>query len=163
MEQLVTLSPALGVVGLVIAYLIYLHIVKQPVGTEKMKEIADMIHDGSMVYLKRQYSIIAIFIGVFFELLLAFKRTNEQGHEVSRFWMVPIPAALGFALILPGSLNIGIAIGSVISAAWRQFSPGESGVYAHYAAPLASGLVAGEAMVGSIMMPALAVLMQFFN
>ena len=110
-----------------------------------------------------QASIIAIFIGVFFELLLAFKRTNEQGHEVSRFWMVPIPAALGFALILPGSLNIGIAIGSVISAAWRQFSPGESGVYAHYAAPLASGLVAGEAMVGSIMMPALAVLMQFFN
>ena len=64
MEQLVTLSPALGVVGLVIAYLIYLHIVKQPVGTEKMKEIANMIHDGSMVYLKRQYSIIVVFIVV---------------------------------------------------------------------------------------------------
>jgi len=110
-----------------------------------------------------QASIIAIFIGVFFELLLAFKKTNEQGHETSRFWMVPIPAALGFALILPGSLNIGIAIGSVISAAWRQFSPGEGGVFDHYAAPLASGLVAGEAMVGSIMMPALAVAMQFVN
>lgn len=51
-------------VGLVIAYLIYLHIVKQPAGTEKMKEIADMIHDGSMVYLKRQYSIIVVFIVV---------------------------------------------------------------------------------------------------
>ena len=110
-----------------------------------------------------QASIIAIFIGVFFELLLAFKKTNEQGHEVSRFWMVPIPAALGFALILPGSLNIGIAIGSVISAAWRQFSPSEGGSYGHYAAPLASGLVAGEAMVGSILMPALAVAMQFFS
>ncbi|PIU17778.1 MAG: hypothetical protein COT18_12195 [Elusimicrobia bacterium CG08_land_8_20_14_0_20_59_10] len=110
-----------------------------------------------------QASIIAVFIGVFFELLLAFKKTNEQGHEVSRFWMVPIPAALGFALILPGSLNIGIAIGSVISAVWRQFSLGEGGAYEHYAAPLASGLIAGEAMVGSIMMPALAVLMQLFN
>lgn len=110
-----------------------------------------------------QASIIAIFIGVFFELLLAFKKTNEQGHEESRFWMVPIPAALGFALILPGSLNIGIAVGSVIAAAWRQFSPGENGAYGHYAAPLASGLVAGEAMVGSILMPALAVAMQFFN
>lgn len=110
-----------------------------------------------------QASVIAIFVGVFFELLLAFKKTNEQGHEVSRFWMVPIPAALGFALILPGSLNIGIAVGSVIAAAWRQFSPGEGGSYGHYAAPLASGLVAGEAMVGSILMPALAVAMQFFN
>lgn len=110
-----------------------------------------------------QASSIAIFIGVFFELLLAFKKTNEQGHEVSRFWMVPIPAALGFALILPGSLNIGMAVGSVISAAWRKFSPGEGGTYDYYAAPLASGLVAGEAMVGSILMPALAVAMQFFN
>src|SRR3990172_9872936 len=72
MEQLVTLSPALGAVGLVIAYLIYLHIVKQPVGTEKMKEIADMIHDGAMVYLKRQYSIIAIFIVVVVILLSIF-------------------------------------------------------------------------------------------
>ncbi len=108
-------------------------------------------------------SIIAIFIGVFFELLLAFKKTNEKGHEVSRFWWVPIPAALGFALILPATLNIGMAIGSVISAVWHHFSPEENGSFGHYATPLASGLVAGEAMVGSILLPALAALMQFFN
>ena len=108
-----------------------------------------------------QASIIAIFIGVFFELLLAFKKTNEQGHEVSRFWIVPIPAALGFALILPASLNIGMAVGSVISAVWQRFSPGEEGSFGLYATPLASGLVAGEAMVGSILMPALATVMEF--
>lgn len=106
-------------------------------------------------------SIIAIFIGVFFELLLAFKKTNEKGHEVSRFWFVPIPAALGFALILPASLNIGIAIGSVISAVWANLSTEEGGSFSLYATPLASGLVAGEAMVGAILLPALAVLMQF--
>ncbi|MBI5744415.1 MAG: OPT/YSL family transporter [Elusimicrobia bacterium] len=108
-------------------------------------------------------SIIAIFIGVFFELLLSFKRTNEKGHEVSRFWMVPIPAALGFALILPASLNIGMAIGSVISAVWGRFAPDEEGSFNLYATPLASGLVAGEAMVGSIMMPLLATVMEFFK
>jgi len=108
-----------------------------------------------------QASVIAIFIGVFFELLLAFKKTNEQGHEVSRFWFVPIPAALGFALILPASLNIGMACGSMLSAVWNRFSPEEGGSFELYATPLASGLVAGEAMVGSIMMPALAALMQF--
>lgn len=108
-------------------------------------------------------SVIAIFIGVFFELLLAFKKTNEKGHEVSRFWFVPIPAALGFALILPATLNIGMAIGSVISAVWNRFSPEEGGSFELYATPLASGLVAGEAMVGSIMLPALAALMQFFG
>lgn len=72
MEQLVTLSPVAGVVGLVIAYLIYAHIAKQPVGTEKMKEIADMIHDGAMVYLKRQYTILAGFIVVVVILLSVF-------------------------------------------------------------------------------------------
>ena len=108
-------------------------------------------------------SVIAVFIGVFFELLLAFKKTNEQGHEVSRFWFVPIPAALGFALILPASLNIGMAIGSVFSAVWARFAPGEGKSFELYATPLASGLVAGEAMVGSILMPALAMALQFFN
>jgi len=110
-----------------------------------------------------QASVIAIFIGVFFELMLSFKRTNEKGHEVSRFWFIPIPAALGFALILPASLNIGMALGSVISAVWNRFSPDEGGSFDHFATPLASGLVAGEAMVGAILMPALASLMQFFN
>jgi uncharacterized oligopeptide transporter (OPT) family protein len=110
-----------------------------------------------------QASIAAIFSGVFFELLLAFKKTNEKGHEVSRFWFVPIPAALGFALILPASLNIGMAIGSVFSAVWNRFSPDDGGSFDLYATPLASGLVAGEAMVGSILMPAMAAVMQFFN
>jgi hypothetical protein len=108
-------------------------------------------------------SIIAIFIGVFFEMMLAFKKTNEKGHEVSRFWFIPIPAALGFALILPASLNIGIAIGSMISAVWSRFSPDENGSFGLYGTPLASGLVAGEAMVGAILLPALAAVMELLR
>ncbi len=108
-------------------------------------------------------SAVAIIIGILCEVLLAFKKTDEKGHEVSRFWFVPIPAAVGFALILPASLNIGTAIGSVISAVWNKFSPDEGGSFDLYATPLASGLVAGEAIIGSILMPALAAAMQFFN
>ena len=110
-----------------------------------------------------QASVIAIFIGVFFELMLSVKRTNELGHEVSRFWFIPIPAALGFALILPASLNIGIACGSMISAIWGRFSPGEEGSFGLYGTPLASGLVAGEAMVGAILLPALAAVMDLLK
>ena len=108
-------------------------------------------------------SVIAIFIGIFFELMLSVKRTNEQGHEVSRFWFIPIPAALGFALILPASLNIGIACGAMISAIWGRFSPGEKGSFGLYGTPLASGLVAGEAMVGAILLPALAAVMDLLK
>ena len=131
----------------------------------KIATLAIVMEKG-LAYLPRgalTASIIAIVIGVLFELLLAFKKKNAKGEDVSRFWWIPIPAALGFALILPATLNIGMAIGSVISAVWHKFAPEEDGSFALYAAPLASGLVAGEAMVGSILLPALAMLMELFN
>ena len=108
-------------------------------------------------------SIIAVAVGIVFEILLAIRKRDARGHEVSRFWWIPIPSALGFALILPGALNIGMAVGSVISAVWRKFSPKEDGSYELYAAPLASGLVAGEAMVGSILIPALMMLLDLLK
>src|SRR5574337_13767 len=64
MEGITNLAPLLGVGGLVIALFIYLYIAKQPDGNSRMKEIAELIHGGAMVYLKRQYSILFIFIAV---------------------------------------------------------------------------------------------------
>ena len=101
-----------------------------------------------------------IVIGVVFELLLAVHRKDGTG---TRFWFVPIPAALGFALILPPSLNIAIALGAVIAAVWRKAAPEPDGHFDRYAAPLASGLIAGEAVVGSILMPALAMLLELIR
>jgi uncharacterized oligopeptide transporter (OPT) family protein len=108
-------------------------------------------------------SIIAIVVGVLFELLLAIKKKNAKGEMVSRLWFIPIPAAFGFALILPGSLNIGIAVGSVIAAIWARFSTHEEGSFNRYAVPMASGLVAGEAIVGSILMPVLTMLLELIG
>lgn len=105
-------------------------------------------------------SKVGIVLGVVFELLLAIP--NQRG-DGSRLWFVPIPAALGFALILPPSLNIAIAIGAVIAAVWRRAAPEPGGNFDRYGAPLASGLIAGEAVVGSILMPALAALLEFIR
>lgn len=72
MANLINFSPVLAVVGLIIAGIIYIALKKQPEGSETMKEIAAMIHDGAMVYLKRQYSIlfiviiiVAVLLGIF--------------------------------------------------------------------------------------------------
>jgi len=102
-------------------------------------------------------SKVGIVLGVLFELLHAVPKKDGEG---SRFWFVPIPAALGFALILPPSLNIAIALGAVIAAVWRKAAPGDDGSFERHAAPLASGLIAGEAVVGSILMPAVAMLLE---
>ncbi|HCY19160.1 MAG TPA: sodium-translocating pyrophosphatase [Deltaproteobacteria bacterium] len=72
MQQITNFAPIFGITGLATAFLIYGYIKKQPDGNERMREIAGMIHDGAMVYLRRQYTIIFAFIALVFILLSIF-------------------------------------------------------------------------------------------
>ena len=63
------LAVLIGLVGLVFALILFLWIKSKPAGTDVMKEISDVIHDGAMVFLKREYSILVIFVIVVFALL----------------------------------------------------------------------------------------------
>ncbi len=69
MEILVKIAPFLSIGGLVLALIIYRSVLRLPDGNDKMREIAAMIHDGAMVFLKRQYTILIIFIIVIFGAL----------------------------------------------------------------------------------------------
>jgi len=62
-------APILGIVGLLCAGLIYAYIKKQSAGSEQMVELAEAIHDGAMAFLKREYSMLLIFIAAVFILL----------------------------------------------------------------------------------------------
>ena len=75
MEKILILAPVLAVVGLVLAGVIYAGLKKQPEGNDTMKEIAGLIHDGAMVYLKRQNSILAgvvIFVAILLGIFINF-------------------------------------------------------------------------------------------
>ena len=63
-------APIFGIIGLGCALIVYLRILKQPIGTDRMREIADAIHEGAMAFLKREYVVLAVFI-VLVTLLLA--------------------------------------------------------------------------------------------
>ncbi|MDY0300636.1 MAG: sodium-translocating pyrophosphatase [Trichlorobacter sp.] len=65
------IAPVLGVIGFVIAILIYNNIKSQPVDNERMKEIAEAIHKGAMAFLNREYRVLAIFIVAVFILITA--------------------------------------------------------------------------------------------
>lgn len=52
----------LGVVGLVAAAFVYSLVMKTPVAAGKVSSIGDQIHTGAMVFMRREYSILAIFI-----------------------------------------------------------------------------------------------------
>ncbi|MBI3654583.1 MAG: sodium-translocating pyrophosphatase [Acidobacteria bacterium] len=62
----------LGLLGLAAAAYTFFEIVRKPAGNERMREISDTIHDGAMVFLKRQYSILLAFIVVVAILIYSF-------------------------------------------------------------------------------------------
>ena len=76
MENLVSLTPYSGLAGLVVAFLVYVAIARQPEGTAKMREIAGYIHAGAMAFLKREYQILGLFVLVV-ALLLGWKLSVE--------------------------------------------------------------------------------------
>jgi K(+)-stimulated pyrophosphate-energized sodium pump len=55
------LPVAFGAFGMIAAFLIYTSITKSPAGEGKVKEIADEIHLGAMVFMSSEYKRLAIF------------------------------------------------------------------------------------------------------
>ncbi len=67
--SLPVLAPVLGVVGLLVAFVLYRYVVAQPFGSGAMIGIAEAIHTGAMAFLRREYSILVGFIVVVAVLL----------------------------------------------------------------------------------------------
>jgi K(+)-stimulated pyrophosphate-energized sodium pump len=72
MQDITVYAPFLGILGLIIAFLIYLYVKRQPNGTDLMQELEGMIHTGAMAFLRREYFVLVFFIAAVFLLLLGF-------------------------------------------------------------------------------------------
>ena len=71
-QTLVQAAPIFGAVGLGIALVILFYVKKMPVASKEMEQLAAQIHDGAMVFLRREYSLLLIFVVVVAGLLAAF-------------------------------------------------------------------------------------------
>jgi K(+)-stimulated pyrophosphate-energized sodium pump len=69
MQGLTVYAPFLGILSLIIAWLIYGYVKKQPNGNQLMQELESAIHTGAMAFLKKEYSVLIFFIAVVFILL----------------------------------------------------------------------------------------------
>jgi K(+)-stimulated pyrophosphate-energized sodium pump len=67
--DLTWLAWPLGLVGLVVALMLYGYVRKQSPGNEVMRNIADQIETGAMAFLRREYSVLAVFVLVVGALL----------------------------------------------------------------------------------------------
>jgi len=70
------LPPIMGVIGLVIAYILYGMVMKYPEGDATIKKIGDQIHEGAMVFMKREYQILLMFLAAQIVLTFIFLDSN---------------------------------------------------------------------------------------
>ena len=68
-QSFLAFSPYIGLMGFVFALITYAWVVKQPAGNARMTEIAGLIESGSMTFLKKEYSILLVFLAVVTGLL----------------------------------------------------------------------------------------------
>jgi K(+)-stimulated pyrophosphate-energized sodium pump len=81
MEGLINYAAFFGAGGLVLALIIFASVARKPAGNELMREIAAMIYEGAMTYLKRQYSILSIFVIIVF---------------IAMYFYLGLPSAIAF-------------------------------------------------------------------
>ncbi len=62
--ELANLPPIIGVFGLLVALALYFIVKKYPEGDAKVKKIGDQIHLGAMVFMKREYKMLTMFLAV---------------------------------------------------------------------------------------------------
>ena len=71
-DVLVYISPAVGILALLVAYFLAKWVGSQDPGNDKMQEIAGFIHEGSMAFLKREYRTMVIVVVVLTIVLALF-------------------------------------------------------------------------------------------
>ncbi len=69
MSEFFFYPPLLGVIGLICAFVIFGIVKKYPTGPEVIVKIAEQIHKGAMVFMHREYKMLAIFAGVLLVVL----------------------------------------------------------------------------------------------
>ena len=81
------ITPLFGVIGLVLAAIIFFDIKKQSAGGGKAEKIAEKIHHGAMVFMSREFKLIALFAIALGLALLLFQKQEYRGPQSIAFFM----------------------------------------------------------------------------
>ncbi|MFC1994394.1 sodium-translocating pyrophosphatase [Chloroflexota bacterium] len=95
---LIWLVPAAGIIAVIFAVYLIRDILRRDTGTKEMQEIGDMILEGAMAFLKRQYTtigIIAIFTAVIVGALVGLLR-GEEGIPGMTAWGIAWRTGIAF-------------------------------------------------------------------
>jgi uncharacterized oligopeptide transporter (OPT) family protein len=91
-------------------------------------------------------ALAALLVGVSVGVILTFLESDPS----RRRW-TPSPTGIGIGMLVPGSAVFTMFVGGLIGEGWRKISPR---AYLQHITPLASGFIAGEAII-AVLIPIL--------
>ncbi|MCK5234013.1 MAG: sodium/proton-translocating pyrophosphatase, partial [Candidatus Aenigmarchaeota archaeon] len=134
MESLILLSIIAGAFSIAFAGVLAVSVLRHSRGNEKMRSIADAIHEGAMAYLNRQSKTVAVFVALIAAIL---------------YYAIGSPTAIGFVV---GAIFSAVAgyIGMNISvrANVRTAEAARTGVNDALNVAFRGGAVSGLSVVG---------------
>ena len=68
----ILIAPALGVFGLIVAFVVFRLVMRYSDGTDQVKKIGDQIHKGAMKFMKTEYTYLFIFVTILVALVAKF-------------------------------------------------------------------------------------------
>ena len=105
------MAPLSAIVSVLVGLYFYRYVDKQDSGTERMKEISAAIKQGADAFIKREYTVLAIFITVVAVLIGIFlPQPLWENHNLTLNLQLPIAYIFGsFCSALAGYLGLSIA------------------------------------------------------
>ncbi|NWF97278.1 MAG: sodium/proton-translocating pyrophosphatase, partial [Candidatus Thorarchaeota archaeon] len=95
MFEMWLIAPFSALISILVGLYFYNYVNKQDSGTEKMKEISDLIKEGAAAFIRREYTMLAIFVSVVAILIGIFlPQPLWESHNLLR--NVELPAAYMF-------------------------------------------------------------------
>ncbi len=99
----------------------------------------DALPDGALMALG-----IGAVLGVLFTVL----EQPTEGRGMPRPWYIPSPTGLGIGMLVPANAITTMFLGALADWIWRKLRPAQA---VAYSIPLASGFIAGDALVAVIL------------
>ena len=96
MENIPLIAAGAGLVGLLIAFMLYMRVNKVKIDNETVADITNEIQDGAMAFLKAEYRVLGIFV-VVVGLLLWFLNGGEADTTIAFFAGALASVAAGFS------------------------------------------------------------------
>jgi K(+)-stimulated pyrophosphate-energized sodium pump len=139
------IAPIASLISILVGLYFYRYVEKQDSGTERMREISDAIRLGARAFLKREYTVLFMFVGVVAVLLLIFLPTPIWAGEPLKNITITLSYIFGSAFsALAGYLGLTIAT----KANAKVANGAQQGLNRAFPVGFRGGAVMGFAVVG---------------